>query len=350
MDKVKSLDDKLKARMAEQKAARSKVNFKSVDEIQREIDRLQKQVDGGTMKIVDEKKTLSDISQLHRQKKGFAGFEDTEKQIQTIKNEIAELKKSMDNPEAKALSDKYNGIQTELDSLKAEQDSAFKNLNSLRDERTRLHDEQQKAYLAIKEYKDNFYGKKRAYREYEQESRKAQFEKRKAEREAYEAGKRKQLATQRLEEASAPAYGDEIKTAEGLIRYFDPTSPAAKEAAGPSKFAATAQRTVDDSGFKGMKAVSKKNADDEAYFIGGGGKKKGGKKGGKAESPAPNTPTEGKLNLSIGIFEQLAKVGVDAPSSQNETPAVIEKLKEKLAHWKQDQDRKTKEVRYIASP
>lgn len=330
--------------MAEQKAARSKVSFKSVDEIQREIDRLQKQVDSGTMKLVDEKKMLSDISQLHRQKKGFAGFDDAEKQIQNIKSEIAELKKAMDNPEAKALSDKYNTIQSELDSIKAEQDSAFKNLNALRDERTKLHDEQQKAYMAIKQHKDDFYGKKRAYREYDQEARKIQFEKRKAEREAYESGKRRQQAAQRLDEASAPAYGDEINTAEGLIRFFDPTSKEAKEATGPSKFAATAQRTVDDSGFKGMKAVSKKKEDDEAYFVGGGGKKKGGKKGAKPESPAPTAPTEGKLNLSIGIFEELAKVGVNPPSSQADVPGVVEKLKEKLANWKQDQDRKTKEV------
>ncbi|MBE7182652.1 MAG: hypothetical protein INR71_15845, partial [Terriglobus roseus] len=156
-----------------------------------------------------------------------------------------------------------------------------------------------------------------------------------------------------LDEASAPAYGDEINTAEGLIRYFDPSSSTAKEATGPSKFAATAQRTVDDSGFKGMKMVSsKKKDDDEAYFIGGGGKKKG-RKGGKSESPAPApaTPTEGsKLNLSIGIFEELSKVGVDAPSSQSDVPAVIEKLKEKLAHWKADQDKKTKEVCFHLSP
>lgn len=72
--------------------------------------------------------------------------------------------------------------------------------------------------------------------------------------------------------------------------------------------------------------------------MGTGGKKgkKGGKKGGAA-------PTPSKFNLNIGIIEELAKVGVDAPSSQADVPATVEKLKEKLAHWKEDQDRKTKE-------
>jgi hypothetical protein len=46
----------------------------------------------------------------------------------------------------------------------------------------------------------------------------------------------------------------------------------------------------------------------------------------------------------MGVIEQLAKVGLDAPASQADVPATVEKLKEKLAFWKGDQDRKTKEV------
>ncbi|KAK1089858.1 multicopy suppressor of BFA (Brefeldin A), partial [Friedmanniomyces endolithicus] len=81
MDKIKRLDENLKSRINEQKTARSKTQFKSVDDLQKEIDRLQKQVDSGTMKIVDEKKALAEVSQLNRQKKAFGGFEDAEKGI-----------------------------------------------------------------------------------------------------------------------------------------------------------------------------------------------------------------------------------------------------------------------------
>ncbi|KAI7515676.1 hypothetical protein KC316_g21382, partial [Hortaea werneckii] len=62
MDRVKRLDENLKSRINEQKNARSRVQFKSVDEVEKEIDRLQKQVDSGSMRIVDEKKALADIS------------------------------------------------------------------------------------------------------------------------------------------------------------------------------------------------------------------------------------------------------------------------------------------------
>jgi len=99
MDKIKRLDENLKSRINEQKTARSKVQFKSVDEVNSEIDRLQKQVDSGTMKIVDEKKALADISQLNRQKKGFAGFDEAQKGIDEVKGQIAELRKTLDDPE-----------------------------------------------------------------------------------------------------------------------------------------------------------------------------------------------------------------------------------------------------------
>ncbi|KAL1633457.1 multicopy suppressor of BFA (Brefeldin A) [Neofusicoccum ribis] len=334
-EQIKKLDEQLKARIQENKTARSRVNFKNVDEVDREIARLQKQVDSGSMKIVEEKKALADISNLTKQKKNFAGFDQAEKGIADLKAKIAELRKSLDDPESKALSERYSTIQTELDAIKAEQDEAYKSLNSLRDERTKAHAEQQAKWTALKEYKDSFYDQKRAFRNYEQEAYKARRERQDAERKAYEQKKRREVADAKLEEASAPAYTDEILTAEGLIRYFDPSALPAKETVDTSKFAATASRTVDDSALKGFKVVKK---DEEDYFAGTGSKK--GKKNKKSKDAAP---AASGFNLSIGLIEQLAKLNVEAPASQADVPSVVEKLKEKLDFWKKDQDRKTKE-------
>ncbi|EMC95741.1 hypothetical protein BAUCODRAFT_40947, partial [Baudoinia panamericana UAMH 10762] len=340
MDKVKRLDENLKARINEQKAARSKTQFKSVDEVQKEIDRLQKDVDAGTMRIVDEKKALADITQLNRQKKGFAGFEDQQKGIDDVKAQIAELKKQMDDPESKALSDRYTEIQGELDQIKAEQDEAFKNLNALRDERTKAHEDQQKKYAAVKEIKDRFYHQRRAAQDYEREARRIRDEKRRQENDAYHRGKRQAAAKERLEEASAPAYQDEIRTASNLIAYFDPSSVSKQSVAGPGKFAATASRTIDDSGIKGTR-LPKKGEEEENYFIGGASKKNKRSRGAASgtSSPAP----ESKFNLDIGTLDSFGRLSVDPPMSQSDVPAAVEKLKEKLEFWKGDQDRKTKE-------
>ena len=71
------------------------------------------------VKLVDEKKALSDISTLNRHKKGFAGFASQQKSIDDIKSQISDLKKGSDNPEVKALNDRYDEIQKQLNEQKA---------------------------------------------------------------------------------------------------------------------------------------------------------------------------------------------------------------------------------------
>ncbi len=316
-----------------------------MEEVDEEIARLDKQVEKGTMKLVDEKKALAEISSLRKQRKSFAGFDEAQKAIEDLKTQISELRKTLDNVEAKALSQRYDELQTELTAIKAEQDQAYSNLTSLRDERTRLNADQQQKYSAMKDIKDQYFKARMAYRDYEQEQYRLRQEKAKLERDAYQKEKRRKAADKKLEEASEPAFLDEILTAEGLIRYFEPsTAETSKSLLGPSGFAAEAQRSVEGSEFKGTK-VSKKEEREDNYFTGTGGKKgKKGKKGSAAASPAPSTPTEGKFNISVGIIEELAKVDVEPPINQSGVPAVVEKLKQKRDQWKKDQESKTKEV------
>ncbi|KAL4778556.1 hypothetical protein BJX76DRAFT_342886 [Aspergillus varians] len=322
------------------------MSFKNVEELDREIAHLEKQVDSGTLRLVDEKKILADISGMRKQRKNFASLDDSQKLINDLKTQIATLKKTLDNPEAKALSDKYTEIQKELDAIKAEQDGVFKNLNALRDERTKLHAEQQTKWTAIREVKDNYYKARKAYKQYEDEAWKIRREKQKAQREAFEREKKRKIADKKLEEASHLAYADEILTAQGLIRHFSPSYDFSTLGLNDKKddspaFRAEVGRTVDDSGIKGMK-VLKKEEDD--YFTGTGGKKgRKGKKGSANGSPAPATPTETKFNLNVGIIEEFAKVKIDPPMNQSDVPAVVEKLAAKVTEWKNGQAAKTAE-------
>lgn len=320
------------------------MSFKNVEEIDKEIARLEKQVDSGTLRLVDERKALSDISMMRKQRKSFASLDEAQKGINDLKAQIAELRKTLDNPEAKALSDKYTEIQKQLDEIKAEQDGVFKNLNALRDERTKLRNDQQAKYAAIKEIKDTYYKARRAYKEHEDQMWRIRRDRQKAERDAFEREKRKKVADKKLEEASALAYTDEILTAQGLIRHFDPAYDFAslglddKKTEG-SNFRAGVGRTVDDSGLKGMKVVKKD--DEEDYFVGSSGKKgkKGGKKGAAAEG--------GKFNMNVGIIEDFAKVKIDPPMTQADVPASVEKLAAKIQEWKANQAKKTEEVSFL---
>ncbi|EEP82309.1 conserved hypothetical protein [Uncinocarpus reesii 1704] len=341
-EKITALDSSIKARIAEQKTARGRVGFKNVEEIDREIQRLDKQVDSGMMKLVDEKKALAEISNLRKQRKGFSGFEDSQKHIDDLKTQLATLKKGLDNPEQKALSEKYTSLQKELDDIKADQDGVFKNIKSLREEKSQLQGQAQKARASIRSIKDTFHTSRKAYREYERELENARRERQRAEREKYERERKKKIADKKLEEASRPAYTDEILTAQGLIRHFDPNYDLSSLGLDDVKktlsgnFRAEVGRTVDDSNIKGVRVLKKEDRDDD-YFVGRGGKKnKKGKKG-------ASNDVKSQFNLSFGVIEELSRVKVDPPMTQSDVPGVIEKLVEKLQDWKKNQAAKTEE-------
>ncbi|KAJ5551694.1 hypothetical protein N7535_000362 [Penicillium sp. DV-2018c] len=340
-EKINSLDANLKTRIAELNNSRGRLSFKSIEEVDKEIARLEKQVESGTLRLVDERKALTEASNLRKQRKSFASLDESQKAINDIKAQIAELRKSLDNPEAKALSDKYNEIQKELDAIKAEQDGVFKNLNALRDERTKLRNDQQEKYTAMRKIKDDYYKARRAYKEYEDEAWRVRRERQKAEQEAYAREKRKKVADKKLEEASQPAYVDEILTAQGLIRHFEPAYDFSalgldeKKEEG-SKLRAGVGRTVDSAELKGFKVVRKD--DEEDYFVGTGGKK--GKKGGKKGAVAAEAT---KFNMNVGIIEDFAKVKIDPPMNQSDVPAAVEKLAAKITEWKKNQASKTAE-------
>lgn len=351
-EKINALDANIKARQAEQKQARSRVPFKSVEDIDREIRRLEMQVDSGTMKLADERRNLADISTLRKQRKTLAGFDEALKEIDELKSQLNELKKSLDNPEARSLGEKYTAIQKELDDIKAEQENAFKNLASLREERNKIHTEQQKAYFAVRSIKDHYFKARKAHKEYEDEAFRLRRERQKAERESHERERRRKIADKKLEEASRPAYTDEILIAEGLIRHFDPAYDLSAlcldkdKKARAGNYRAEVGRTVDGSNIKGVKIVKKDDREDN-YFMGGTGGKKGkkGKKSSNASTPTPGTPIEGgKFNLSFGVIEDLSKLKVDPPMNQSDVPGLIEKLAVKIVDWKNDQQAKTAEV------
>ncbi|KAH8159368.1 hypothetical protein CIB48_g8879 [Xylaria polymorpha] len=334
LDQIKRLDEQLRSRIAEQKSARGKVSFKNVEEIDRKIESLDKEVNSGMMKLVDEKKALTEISNLRKQRKNFAQFDNSQKGIDDLKAKIKEIKDSMDDPEARALSDRYSKVQGELDTIKAEQDEAFKNLNSLRDERSKLQAEQQEKFQAIRKLKDEYYAAKKAYGEHEREARQKARERQKAERERFDKEKKKERAQKMLQEASDPAYLEEIRRANSLLHFFDPSSTSTEKAPllADSGLTAQASRRVDDSGLKGTKLVRKEDRDDDYLPA-----IKKGKKSNKKSAPAEKSG----FNCPPSVIDDCSFLGIDPPMGAADVPAVIEKVKAKLDHWKADQQSET---------
>lgn len=337
LEQIKRLDEQVRSRIAEQKTAKGKIPYKSAEDVDRQIASLEKQVNSGTMKLVDEKKALSDISSLRKIRKNFGQFEDSQKQIDDLRAKIKEIKDSMEDPEQKAMSEQYNKIQAELDAIKAEQDEAYKGLSSLRDERTKLQAEQQEKYTTIKKLKDDYYGQKKAFQAYEREAREKHRERQRAERDRIVNERKKADAERRLADASDPAYLDEIRRANSLLQFLDPEHKVEK---GPlmadTGLGASTGRTVDESGLKGTKLVRKEDREED--FMPAAKKGKKGKKGGAHGANAKF------FNCPPAVVEDCAAMGIDPPMSSADVPAVIEKVRAKLDHWKNDQEAQTKRV------
>lgn len=289
------------------------------------------------MSLVDEKKTLERISKMKRSRKQFAVINKQQEEVDALQAKIQETKATMSNPESKALSEQYNKLQAELDAIKAEQDEAFKSLSSLRDERSRLHSLQKEKWSEKKKIEDDYHTGRKAFQKYERDQKQKAWERQKSERERIEKERKKERAQKMLAEASDPAYLDEIRRANSLMHFFDPSFVPEKAPLQTSKgLEAQADRKVDDSGIKGTKILSKKDRDDEYLPA-----VKKGKKGKKNNAAKTASST---YNCPPSVVEDCAFMGIDPPMSADEVPAVVEKVKAKLDHWKSDQTAQTQRV------
>lgn len=314
------------------------VGFSSEAEVDAKIKDLDAQVGAGRMTLLEEKKTVEQIGKLRRSRKQLAAIGEKQKAVDELQAKIQEIKGTSKNPEANALSDKYKELQTELDGIKAQQDAAYKELNSLRDERSKLQAQQREKWDAMKKYKDEYHTNRKAFNNWEREQKQKAWERQKSERDRIEKERKLERAQKMLAEASDPAYLDEIRRGNSLLHFFDPSFVAEKTSLITSSgLAAQADRKVDDSGIKGVKIVSKKANDDE-YMPAA----KKGKKGKKNTASASKTSS---YNCPPSVIEDCAFMGIDPPVNAEEVPAVIEKIKAKLDHWKADQANQTQKVR-----
>ena len=117
---------------------------------------LERQIESGTMRLVEEKKALSEITDLRRARKAFDVSDSAQGSIDADKAKIEELKATLDNPEYKALNDRYEAIQKELDELNTELEAGNKNRDALYDERNKIQEAVNVLWSRKKESAGNF--------------------------------------------------------------------------------------------------------------------------------------------------------------------------------------------------
>ncbi|KAG4306414.1 hypothetical protein PORY_000402 [Pneumocystis oryctolagi] len=339
VDQVKQLEEAMKLKISEMQLTKKRLPFKSVDELDQRILELERAVDSGVLKLVDEKKCLSEISMMKRLRKSFSDLIFQQSAIDSDKKRLNEIKKHLEDPVSKALSEQYDKLKAEQSVLRQEQENVYKFQKSLYEERNMLNKKKNEAYEKRRNLQDNYYSDLRKFHKFEKEEKQKQWERRRQQQEEYNREKRKQLANKMLEEASQPAFIEEISTCENLIRFLDPSDKFLEtQTHENSNLPELNIRTVVETDVD-TATVLKSKAERDDYFIHGIEKKNKASKRNKKMSLATDDHTTANFNIDMHILQQFSFVNVNPPFNHSQIPFCIENLKERVKWYKDNQEK-----------
>ncbi|KAF9132685.1 hypothetical protein BGW39_011548 [Mortierella sp. 14UC] len=341
IDQLTALNNSLKKKIADLKAIQDKLPFKTQDAVEAQIKNLEKQLESGSLKLVEEKRILAEISSLKKAKKSVDAAQAQQIAIDADKAAIAALKETIDDQTAKALSAEYNQIQAQLDEITKAKDEVWKKRNDLFDERTRLQKELDTEYQRKKTVNDEYFNALREYSKFQQE---LQVRK----REEYQAKKQQELEEKRLavakeerELAEIPAFTNEIVTCDSVYKYLlqfstDEKRIADAAAVAPVDTPAVVVRQVDTTANVPSGVMLAKKADKvEEVFFAGKSKKNKGPKEKKVEGNS--------FKLPLAVLEQLIELKVVVPTSPADLEKTLDALVEKRDNFKANQEKATAE-------
>ena len=309
-------------------------------------------MDSGQLKLGDEKRALQEITNTRRLRRTVEGFQAEQAAIDHDKEQEEQLRAQLDDPEAKAISERYEKLKAEFDGLKREGDEAAANRNKLFDERNAIQGEVEALWGLKKESQQRYKEANDRYWAKAKEERARRDERMRQQRAAEEQQRKLDLVERLREEATSPAYQIEIQDCQTLIDAFSKGTtsevPAVISAAEQKKEGVAGVPQLD---IRKVEApvdmvVRKKKGEEEAYFVAGKSKKsKKGTKSNGHNSPALTTPSTSTSHFQIPLptLTALLSLSIPPPSSRDEIPRVVEDLKTKKAWFEANQERATKE-------
>ncbi|WFD34256.1 multicopy suppressor of BFA (Brefeldin A) [Malassezia cuniculi] len=334
-NEIKSLQDEIATKVKALQATKSRSAFKSPAELDAHVRELEAQVESGSLKIVEERKLLNEISALKKTRKGLDQIGAQQNGIDALRAKVEALRVSLDDPESQAVSRRYDEIKGELDQISKEQERIVGSRSKLLDQRTAiskqldaLYQERRARQAAYQNEQDRHFARMTA----ERERRNAQI---KAEREAAEIARQEQEEEQLREEAALPAFAKEIEDCDALINYFSSESRTDDKAESASAAGTdAASSSVEASVPEGAVVVRR---DEDNYFVAGGGKKKGNKKKSRAERDT------NALNVPFGMLSALMSLSIPPPTNHADLPRVVDNIKLKREYFVSNQERATQE-------
>lgn len=233
----KAEDMRYEMKMKAQKLG-SSLTFKKVDEIDRQIEKLENEITTTTMSLKEEKQLLTQIKHLKACKPAIIEYNEyNDKVVQSIQQtqELLEGIKEKQK-EIRLYREQEQAEFTKLNELRSKNQATRDSKSTLLDQRKKLRDRIQQQYDQIKALRDEYRAANDAYYNYlravkdekkkEMEARRAQ---QKAEREKRYAEK-KQREAEEAEYKRLHPYDDEIEMCEILIPFLEGKLPGQKPA------------------------------------------------------------------------------------------------------------------------
>ncbi|KAI9023001.1 hypothetical protein CLU79DRAFT_701560 [Phycomyces nitens] len=319
-DQLDAIQDSIRKKVNNIKAFQSKVPYKSTSELDERISELETKIESGM---------LQEISLLKRSRQQVEDLDEQQAAIDREKQIHAEIKKNIDDGDAKKYSEQFEVLNAEYKQLNEEGFKSREARNKLFDERTRLRGLLDEEYNTLRTIRDEHRKANDEYYKFIRQLREHKREQERLRKLQAEADQRKEIAEQELELASMPAFSHEIALCENLAKYLGgfvnngPIVPTA--AAAP----------VDAP--KGM-VLLKKTDLEETYFMGGGKKNKNKNNGAKAAVAPKKSDT---LKLPLSTLEDFFLVKVTVPTKISEVSVTLDKLKERREYYLAEQPKAT---------
>ncbi|KAF9018260.1 hypothetical protein CPC16_009553 [Podila verticillata] len=343
IDQLNALSNSLKKKIADLKSTQDKLPFKTLDAVEAQIVKLEKQLESGSIKLVEEKRFLQEISVLKKAKKTVEAAQTQQIAIDADKAAIAALKETIDDQTAKALSAEYNTLQAQVDEISKAKDEVWKKRNDLFDERTRLQKELDELYQQKKAVNDEYFTALRDYNKFQQDLQVRKREEYNAKKQQELEEKRLAIAKEERELAEIPAYSNEIVTCESVYKYLLSFSTDEKRIAEAAAIGVTTVeapkanvRQVDATANVPSGVMLAKKADkvEEVFFAGKSKKNKG---------PKEKKVEVNSFKLPLAVLEQLVELKVVVPTSTVDLEKTLDALAEKRDFFKANQEKATAE-------
>ncbi|KAF9415761.1 hypothetical protein BGZ94_010399 [Podila epigama] len=348
IEKLNTLNNNLKKKIADLKALQDKLPFKTLEVVDAQISKLEKQVEKGSLKLVEEKKILAEISVLKKSKKSVELAQAQQIAIDADKAEIAIIKEAIDDPVARELSAEYNKVQAALDEINKTKDEAWKKRNELFDERTRLQRELDAEFQRKKAVNDEYFAAVREHNKFLQEEQTRRREEIQQRKQQELEEKRLAIAKEERELAEIPAFEAEINTCDSVYKYLvlfsndqkrimEANTNTSASAISATTSGATNVRQADTTTNvpKGVMLTKKSEKVEDVYHVGAKSK--------KVKCPKEKKNEANSFKLPLAVLEQLLELKIVVPTSTAELEKTLNALAEKRDNYRANQAKVTAE-------